>query len=132
MMTWHPEPNDIISRLDTNIDWIKNSPAHQFAGWGNVVLSMEDAMEWMEKQQPHVMTFEEALDNDFVWFGRKSSPYLHVAALRWDGIGSVRVHRLVDSPTYEDHHSYGNWWRCWNAKPTDKQRKAVEWDAEPV
>lgn len=25
--------------------------------------------------------------------------------------------------------AYGKTWRCWTARPTDEQRKAVEWDA---
>lgn len=26
--------------------------------------------------------------------------------------------------------SYGKTWRCWTARPTDEQRKAVKWDAD--
>lgn len=27
-------------------------------------------------------------------------------------------------------HDYGKVWRCWNARPTDEQRKKVKWDAD--
>ena len=38
--------------------------------------------------------------------------------------GPVQSQRYLD----ERRHTYNREWRCWTARPTDEQRKAVEWD----
>lgn len=42
---------DVISNLELNIRWIEDIPAHQFAGYGNVVTAMRDALELLKEQQ---------------------------------------------------------------------------------
>ena len=42
---------DAISNLELNIRWIEDIPAHQFAGYGNVVMAMRDALELLKKQE---------------------------------------------------------------------------------
>jgi len=39
-----------ISNLETNIRWIEDIPSHQFPGWGNVTMSMRDALELLKEQ----------------------------------------------------------------------------------
>ena len=46
---------DTISNLELNIRWIEDNPAHQFAGYGNVVMAMRDALELLKKQEPKVV-----------------------------------------------------------------------------
>ena len=41
-----------ISNLETNIRWIEDIPSHQFPGWGNVTMSMRDALELLKEQEP--------------------------------------------------------------------------------
>ena len=41
-----------ISNLETNIRWIEDTPYHQFPGWGNVTMSMRDAVELLKEQEP--------------------------------------------------------------------------------
>ena len=43
-----------ISNLETNIRWIEDYPQHQFPGWGNVTMSMRDALELL-KEQPEII-----------------------------------------------------------------------------
>lgn len=43
--------------------------------------------------------------------------------VHWRGYQSVR--KYID----DWKASYGMKWRCWTARPTDEQRKAVKWDA---
>ena len=40
-----------ISNLETNIKWIEDIPSHQFPGWGNVTMSMRDALELLKEQE---------------------------------------------------------------------------------
>lgn len=40
-----------ISNLETNIRWIEDIPSHQFPGWGNVTMSMRDALEVLKEQE---------------------------------------------------------------------------------
>ena len=40
-----------ISNLETNIRWIEDIPCHQFPGWGNVTMSMRDALELLKEQE---------------------------------------------------------------------------------
>lgn len=46
---------DVISNLELNIRWIEDIPAHQFAGYGNVVMAMRDALELLERQEPRTV-----------------------------------------------------------------------------
>lgn len=39
--------------------------------------------------------------------------------------GHAQSQRYLD----ERRHTYNREWRCWTARPTDEQRKAVKWDA---
>lgn len=44
-------------------------------------------------------------------------------AIHWRGFAQSQ--RYLD----ERRHTYNRGWRCWTARPTDEQRKAVKWDA---
>lgn len=44
--------DDAISNLELNIRWIEDNPAHQFAGHGNVVMAMRDALELLKERLP--------------------------------------------------------------------------------
>lgn len=45
------ERENTISNLETNIRWIEDIPSHQFPGWGNVTMSMRDALELLKEQE---------------------------------------------------------------------------------
>ena len=84
-------------------------------------------------KQPRVMTLDEVIHsgNDMMWIETKcakpphfmlepTSPYTDNDE-RWYSVsfqsGHVRSKGL-----------YGRQWRCWTARPTEEQRKAVKWD----
>lgn len=43
-----------------------------------------------------------------------------LTCITWPCVASMRIQHGDDS--------YGRKWRCWTAKPTEEQRKAVKWD----
>ena len=45
---------NVIGNLEQNIRWIEEIECHQFPGWGNVTMSMRDAVELL-KEQPEVV-----------------------------------------------------------------------------
>lgn len=101
-----------------------------FDGWCQAV---RDARELILEQEPRVMTLEEvkALGWDYCYLEEERLPgkeYRSVcgdyalSCVTWPCITSMRIQHGDDS--------YGRKWRCWSAKPTDEQRKAVKWDAD--
>ena len=53
-----------ISNLETNIRWIEDIQCHQFPGWGNVTMSMRDALELLEEQQKLIDDITQRRAND--------------------------------------------------------------------
>ena len=93
---------------------------------------MEDALILLKEQEPRVLTLEEvkAFDYDYCYLEEERSPGKEyrtvcgrhkVTCITWPSITQMRIVRKDDT--------YGKTWRCWSAKPTDEQRKAVKWDA---
>lgn len=100
---------------------------------------LSDALELLKEQEPRVMTLEEVIDHYslppvFVDDLGAQEDYLQDIvplyfdfpsddpwAVHWRGYLSVRQY-LDDWKA-----SYGKKWICWTGKPTDEQRKAVQW-----
>ena len=98
---------------------------------------MMDAAQLLKAQEPRVLTLvevEDALDT-VVWVERPGDENLV------DGFGLIVVYShkegwmCIQRPFGEDpseddydYSDYGKGWRCWSARPTDEQRKAVRWD----
>lgn len=98
-----------------------------------------DALKLLKEQEPRVMTLEEVIDHYslppvFVDdFGAQEDYMQDIVPLyfdfpsddswsvHWRGYQSVRKY-LDDWKA-----SYGKKWICWTGKPTDEQRKAVQW-----
>lgn len=93
-----------------------------------------DALALLEAQQPRVLTLEEVKASKGKDLILEYSPWKYggriVAAVTIEGCGSRGVSFALsvacDYTAYNRKHSFG--WRCWSARPTDEQRKAVEWD----
>ena len=102
--------------------------------------TIPDALALLREQEPRLMTLDEvirhySLPPVFVDDLSAQEDYLEdiaplyfdfpVAdsfAVHWRGYHSVS--RYLD----DWKASYGEKWRCWTARPTDEQRKAVKWD----
>jgi len=90
-----------------------------------------DALELLKAQEPRVMTLEEvkAFDWDYCYLEEERLPgkeYRSVCGdyaltcITWPCVTSMRIQH--------GDESYGKKWRCWSAKPTEEQRKAVSWN----
>ena len=92
---------------------------------------MKDALELLNEQEPRVLTLEEATGEDECWFEHinGSNGYADVYC-DWNGsVWASRINKIMSSMIQAE--AYGKQWRCWSARPTDEQRKAVKWNAQP-
>lgn len=102
--------------------------------------TIPDALALLREQEPRLMTLDEvirhySLPPVFVDDLSAQEDYLEdIAPLYFDFpvADSFAVHWRGDHSVsrYLDDWkaSYGEKWRCWTARPTDEQRKAVKWD----
>lgn len=95
---------------------------------------MLDALELLKEQEPHVLTLEEVKDalDTVVWVDRPqienfSNEYALISlySRKW---GYVNLKFIDGDEARWICEQYGKLWRCWSARPTDEQRKAVKWD----
>ena len=89
-----------------------------------------DALELLKEQEPRVLTLDEVLSQewDYVYIETEHRPYSKeieaYCGTHTIYCSTTVVHKRQTSGDSE----YGKTWRCWTAKPTDEQRKAVKWD----
>ena len=87
-----------------------------------------DALSLLKAQEPRVMTLEEVkalpVESD-VWIETEyyvGKITIFAATINTKGLRGVMVYG--SHKTY-DYEAYNKLWRCWTARPTDEQRKAV-------
>ena len=91
---------------------------------------MRDALELLKEKQPRVLELTEFKESMPVWFEEKDGDIYCVLIANYYGF-DVRV--LHNNKKYRSY--FIDWlcdyycidWRCWSAKPTEEQRKAVPW-----
>lgn len=102
-----------------------------YAFRGDDAVCLGDALELLKSREPRVMTLEEtkAFGWDYCYLEELRLPGKEYRAvcgdyaltcITWPCTTSMRI-----------QHGDGNYnktWRCWTEKPTEEQRKAVEWD----
>lgn len=79
---------------------------------------LNDAIELLKKQEPRVLTPEEAEHAEVVWFESRNSLIVEPMFTRGKSFSDETA----------SWFQYGRNWRCWSARPTDEQRRAVKWD----
>lgn len=92
---------------------------------------IEDALDWaisriLEAKDATILPLDEIADWDQVWLEVRHSDgdLLFVTAVTGQTAQTVSfMHGIVQSKP-----QHGKSWRCWAAKPTEEQRKAVKWD----
>lgn len=92
-----------------------------------------DALELLKEREPRVLTLDEVRERKpfHLWVedletGAQVFPIAYVGGLYVDSAEDWSVdpdHR--NTPEY-----YGKSWRCWTARPTYEQRRAVKWNDE--
>ena len=95
-----------------------------------------DALALLREQEPRVLTLEEIRSGtvEVVWLEDADKP--NVIPGIWfrlsneGGDEAVDIH-VMDGFVGARLEVYGKMWRAWTSRPTEEQRKAVPWDAEP-
>ena len=96
--------------------------------------ALTKAIEALTAQEPRVLTLEELRSLDgtdhFVWLEDNGEYelydcYAEVTTYQ----NNVELNTFGREVEFEpDNEEYGKTWRCWSARPTEEQRKAVKWD----
>ena len=69
----------------------------------------------------------EAWNQPDVWFENRGGNFVSPM----DRMGWIMYTSIVDlstNPPVTQNVNYGKKFRCWTSRPTDEQRKAVEWE----
>ena len=93
--------------------------------------ALDEIAEILEEQEPRLLKLEEvkAFGWDYCYLEEERLPGKEYRAvcgnyaltcITWPCVASMRIQHGDDS--------YGRKWRCWTAKPTEEQRKAVKWN----
>ena len=89
-----------------------------------------DALELLKEREPRVIDISEIytakkLD---VWFEDKSENIVHPLMLIETEMTNKSQTAFFYPMLVRPIKAYGKTWRCWTARPTDEQRKAVKWN----
>ena len=90
-----------------------------------------DAISVLDAAQPRVMTLEKIQDGGCYWFeAGKDFVIRPVICIRNEEDAWKRyVCFAWQFGTFSwEADDYGKTWRCWTARPTEEQRKAVKWN----
>ena len=96
-------------------------------GYGGLADVMRDALELLKKQEPRLLTAEEAEkvpEGKIVWVEQhtREKDYLMPMAATGDG----RFGNFYLGILWKEVNT--RFYRMWASKPTDEQREAVKWD----
>ena len=126
--------DEMVSRLDFMIRYFA-SRGDMAVGDGKLLLmscanAAREAAALVKAQEPRVIDISKIytakkLD---VWIEYKCENIVHPLMLieteMTDKSQTVFFYPMLVRPI----KAYGKTWRCWTARPTDEQRKAVKWD----
>lgn len=107
---YSPMMNDVLTEYERMMEQLKELEAARTAR----VMTLEEVheMAW-----DYCYLEEEVIKDNVL---QKYCGKHRVKCITWPSIASCVL-------TYGDD-AYGKKWRCWSAKPTDEQRKAVAWN----
>lgn len=95
---------------------------------------IEDAIDLLKAQEPRVLTLNEVEDklDDVVWIEEPGCENLSanfaVIAAYSRKYNKVYAYFFSTSKKEFEYGEYNKTWRCWSAKPSDAERKAVAWN----
>lgn len=87
-----------------------------------------DLLVLLNEQEPRVMILEEVLGGDECWFEYINGSCGYADVYMQDNKTAI-IYRTNMRPGEVLITDYMKKWRCWSYRPTDEQRKAVNWDA---
>ena len=93
--------------------------------------AFDKAIKALKEQEPRVMALEEARKRDICYVELRTEDYILPCIVGSPGDGDVIYVKPLSagfSRIFPRREDYGKNWRCWTARPTDEQRKAVKWD----
>lgn len=106
---------------------------------GCKVVMLKDAISLLKEQEPRVMTLEEVKGMERLTIcavEQRSKVIKSTFNAEYGGIVTLGNENFLDFGLYGDTNRYrrtevryGKTWRCWSARPTEEQRKAVKWNA---
>ena len=129
-----------VANLETELTADCRRKGCPYAGKGDCErLAAEDALALLKEQEPRVMTLEEveSLPDETDVFLEEVDCIVVAATIsrqgeKWGVFPDTTFFYGIESTSYGsdeyDNGDYGRWWRCWTARPTEEQRKAVKWD----
>lgn len=91
------------------------------------------ALAILKAHEPRVMTLEEVkmLDSDYYYLESMRSPGKELREIVGAyGLTCVTWPSITWARQTMGDSGYGKTWRCWTARPTEEQRKAVKWDED--
>lgn len=112
----------------TERHWFENEDVPENYEW-----ALEDAAysSHAKEKEPEarVLTLEEVPDAVFCYLEYKAYGTIEPAIFGEADIDdTIAFTTLEDGKDYLDLSDYYKAWRCWTARPTEEQRKAVKWD----
>lgn len=94
----------------------------------------DDCLELLKEQEPRVLTLNEVEDklDDVVWMEEPGCENLSanfaVIAAYSTKYNKVYAYFFSTRKKEFEYGEYNKTWRCWSAKPSDAERKAVAWN----
>ena len=100
---------------------------------------LTDALDLLREEEPRVMEFLELNEITTYWIEDNHEANMQTSCIpetimdiMGDRVFTIPVVKLLNgyAPVIsKNREGYGKTWRAWTSRPTDEQRKAVEWDA---
>lgn len=122
----------IIADLDALIDyWVADDGVHDDIFNGVSMLKTldeaRDALELLKEQEPRVLTLEEVLKANPVWFETHGLLLPAIIDHEESKAGDCVIVFGEFDGSYYPINRYNKKWRCWTARPTDEQREGIPW-----
>ena len=129
LCAYDPDPGQELKAL-------RSCPECPYYRAGCTPRLIRDALALLTGEEPRVMTLEEIRSGavDVAWI--EDADKAEVIPGIWFRLSNEGEDEAVDIHVMDGFVGarlavYGKMWRAWTSRPTEEQRKAVPWDAEP-
>ena len=120
----------VIKALEYAWEYIRERPNPTAFPKAMAMDGIKKGIAMLKEQEPHLLDISEIytahkLD---VWIEEKGDNTVHTLMLVETEMTDKRQVAFFFPMIVRPVKAYGKTWRCWSARPTDEQRKAVKWD----